>query len=578
MKVVNCIAVLVALLVSQPNAAQSQQDERATGSASRAEQQTGQSPLPEPALTNQSQSDSSRVSALIRQVRDGKTPAIRVQAIGALRQLWDHDRFPRIFDVLFEVRHDSDPAVRDAVFLMFAEHQRLCRCTINSLQDSPFQPCRYRHVVKGTPPIGYERDRVIPPRSAPTEQVATAISSGVPAGDGDGGPRKPGRGSNETPNATRIGPSVIRHAVGETNDSGSESDPSSPPLANDIAATAPENQEPDGGLVAARTDTNLVSLLETVTDGVSDCLPEACVATGNREFWEHQSSLVGDFLYLSPFGVDTLYGLAVDGIGASAVPTGSTAVADPAFRPGFRVGGSHRLSDVSSLTATFWHYEGNTRSGLDLPGGTGFVNSEIVHPNTLNVASDSLSATANYGIDFQMVDVAYRRVLRHGDHYAINGSIGLRYANLDQDLNSTFSILGATMVNTEIDYDGVGPRIGLDAELELDDGWLLYGQGAASFLTGEFRGTYRQDNVLTGPLASVDVSDDRIVSQLELELGFGWRNQEGTFGIFSGYYVGSWLNTMTTSTLIDAVQTNDFDNMDETLGFGGLTARVELRY
>jgi len=68
------------------------------------------------------------------------------------------------------------------------------------------------------------------------------------------------------------------------------------------------------------------------------------------------------------------------------------------------------------------------------------------------------------------------------------------------------------------------------------------------------------------------------VSQLELELGFGWRNQEGTFGIFSGYYLGSWLNTMTTSTLIDAVQTNDFDNMDDTLGFGGLTARVELRF
>ena len=557
MKLVNLMALVMVLVVSHQDASHSQdgQDSPVTDRGSQGAVSESVSP------GQGKESDSSRVARLLRLVRDGENATIRVQAIRSLRDLWDHDRFPEIFEVLFEVRNDPEPTVRDTVFLMFAEHQRVCCCTITAIRDTPFQPCAYRSIVKGTPLIAYERVRPTAARGTPTLPIGSAIPPSLPA-FGAVGQHKPSELSSEELKTTQSGQAVSGGTVPETE------------------ATEPETEatEPESGESQPQSDTTLVSVLETVTDGVSDYTPGGSGFLENHAFWEHQSSIIGDFLYLSPFGVNTLFGSAVDGIGASAVPTGSTAVADPVFQPGFRVGGSHRLSDVSSLTATFWHYEGDSRGGLELPGGTGLVRSEIVHPNTLNVASDSLAATANYGIDFQMVDVAYRKVLRHGDHYAINGSVGLRYANLDQDLDSTFSILGATMVNTEIDYDGVGPRIGLDAELELDDGWLLYGQGAASFLTGEFRGTYRQDNVLTGPLASVDVSDDRIVSQLELELGFGWRNQEGTFGIFSGYYLGSWLNTMTTSTLIDAVQTNDFDNMDETLGFGGLTVRVELRY
>jgi hypothetical protein len=550
MKLVNLMALVMVLVVSHQNVSHSQ-DEQDSPVADRA----SQGALSESVSPGQGkESDSSRVARLLRLVRDGENPTIRVQAIRSLRDLWDHDRFPEIFEVLFEVRNDPEPTVRDTVFLMFAEHQRVCCCTITAIRDTPFQPCAYRSIVKGTPLIAYERVRPTAARGTPTSQIGSEIPPGLPA-FGNVGQHKPGELSSEELKTTQAGQAASGRTVPKT------------------GAT-----EPESGESQSHSGTTLVSLLKTVTDRVSDCTPGGSASSENHAFWEHQSSIVGDFLYLSPFGVDTLYGMAVDGFGASAVPTGSTAVADPVFQPGFRVGGSHRLSDVSSLTATFWHYESDSRGGLDLPGGSGFVRSEVVHPNTLNVASDGLAATANYGIDFQMVDVAYRKVLRHGDHYAINGSFGLRYANLDQDFGSTFSVLGTTTVDTEIDFDGLGPRIGLDAELELDDGWLLYGQGAANFLTGEFRGTYRQDNVLTGPLASVNVSDDRIVSQLELELGFGWRNQEGTLGIFSGYYLGSWLNTMTTSTLIDAVQTNDFDNMDETLGFGGLTVRVELRY
>jgi len=154
----------------------------------------------------------------------------------------------------------------------------------------------------------------------------------------------------------------------------------------------------------------------------------------------------------------------------------------------------------------------------------------------------------------------------------------VRYANLDQDLHSEFSILGSTRVDTEIDFDGVGPRIGLDGELRLQRGWLMYGRSVASFMAGEFRRDFRQSNVLTGPLATVAVADDRIVSQLELELGLGWRNSRGTFRILAGYSLGAWFNTMTTASLIEGVQAGEFDHLDATLLFDGLTGRIEVRF
>ncbi|HID23121.1 MAG TPA: hypothetical protein EYP14_12065, partial [Planctomycetaceae bacterium] len=149
------------------------------------------------------------------------------------------------------------------------------------------------------------------------------------------------------------------------------------------------------------------------------------------EFWEHRTGLFGDFLYLSAREQDLPYATPVDGTIAGATPLGPTSVLDPGYSPGFRVGGSVRLGPLSSIQGTYWYYRSTDTDFLSMPGGTGWVRSEVTHPSTSSVAADSLSANASYDIDFQMADVVYRHVIWGDRNYVVNVAVGARYAHLD---------------------------------------------------------------------------------------------------------------------------------------------------
>ena len=311
--------------------------------------------------------------------------------------------------------------------------------------------------------------------------------------------------------------------------------------------------------------------------GCCECPSDAqrCCA---ESFWNHGSGFFGEFMFLSARDVDIPYATPVDGLGPTGVSVGQTSVVDPDHEPGFRVGGSLALDWRSSFSATYTHFESNTGDQVNLPGGTGFLRAELVGPNTQNVASDSLSASGNYDIDFQLGDFNYSAVLRGGCDYVLNYLVGVRYGRLDQDYQSTYAILGATTVDSNIDFYGIGPRFGLNGERLIRGGLLVYARSSASFLVGEFEAQYTQTNAVIGPQTAAGFQDDRLVSQLELELGLGWQTKCGRFRASAGYYISAWANTLTVPTWINAVQRNDMDEVDETLVFDGLTARAEVRF
>jgi hypothetical protein len=308
-----------------------------------------------------------------------------------------------------------------------------------------------------------------------------------------------------------------------------------------------------------------------------DCPPICCPV-----FWEHRHSIWGEFWYLQARNADINYATHVDGTINSFVPLAPSNVANPNYQPGFRVGFNYALDFKSSITGAFSYYESDTHDSVALAGGTGFLFPQLVHPTTLVTVTDRLSGDITHDIDFQFGELNYKSILRYGDYYALNWVIGVRYVNLDQDLNTVYTSGDVIRVNSEIDFDGIGPRIGLEGERSLGRrGMLVYAKGAANFIVGEFTADYRQNNVTTAvQQARAGMEDDRIVTQLELELGVGWERQccDRIWRLTAGYYVSSWINTLTTSAFIQGVQANDLDDMHETLTFDGLTVRMEIRY
>lgn len=297
------------------------------------------------------------------------------------------------------------------------------------------------------------------------------------------------------------------------------------------------------------------------------------------EIWEHQHRIFGEFLYLSPRGADLAYSTASMGTYANPNPVAPSLVADPDYSPGFKVGGAYALDCLSSIVGTYWWYSSDANGADSLPGGN-----QVFHrPETLRVEPNVqfgtvLDASSRYDIDFQMADLEHRKVLCGDECHVINRVVGVRYANLEQDFRGLYQGNDTITVDSEVDFAGAGPRLGLTGEWLGSKGFYYYGEGFVNVLAGRFTIDYNQMTNQVIQEARAGLTDDRFVTQLELELGLGWRNRCGNIHLRAGYYMNHWFNAITTPGFIDGVQANRIDDLDDTLSFDGLSARAEVRF
>ena len=308
--------------------------------------------------------------------------------------------------------------------------------------------------------------------------------------------------------------------------------------------------------------------------------PAPVCAVDCPEFWEHRSSVWGEYLLLRPRGTDIVYASTVDGTLATSVPTGDRSVSAFGYDSGFRVGAGWAIDRCSSITANYTWYETTTTDSVGLPGNGNFLLAETVHPNTINVAADSLASKAFYDIQLQMADVNYKALIIGGDDYALNYLVGVKYARLEQDFQARYSILGNTLVDTNVNFDGIGPRFGLEGERRNCYGMLGYAKASVNFLVGTCNADFTQSNVFAGNQARTGLEDSRVVTVPELEIGGGWQSEDGCIRITAGYYLASWFNMLTAPEYLSTVRDpqNSFEHSVRTLTLDGLTTRIEYRF
>jgi hypothetical protein len=302
--------------------------------------------------------------------------------------------------------------------------------------------------------------------------------------------------------------------------------------------------------------------------------------------WEHRTSYFAEFLYLHPRGIDMAHAMQQAGTGgAGTTPFGRVGVLDPGAEAGIRTGFNFCLDSCSSLAATFSHFESTARDSLDMPttpGMNGTVGSLVHHPGASLIGSAG-PVTAAYGVDFDTVDFDYRRLICGGEDGYLNYSLGVRYGRLEQNFvqQGTFAGAGgAIRTTTDIDFDGVGIRFGLDGERRIGCGaWTFYGKSSISALAGEYRSDYLMLNT-TGSvvLANSVWHDDRFTTVLDYELGLAWRDRCNRWRLSVGYTAAFWFNAVTTPEFIRAVQNSNFVDLGDTVSFDGLTARVEYQW
>jgi hypothetical protein len=288
-----------------------------------------------------------------------------------------------------------------------------------------------------------------------------------------------------------------------------------------------------------------------------------------------------DWLDLQVRGDDVAHAQQQNGIGgAGTVPFGDIGTLDIGYNSGIRVGGEIACDACSGVEMNYTYFSSNTRDSVDAPdieGGGGAVGSLVQHPGAAITASAG-PVEGTYDVDFQLADVVYRHLWMTGRKYAVNYLIGAEFGHLQQDFSQTGDFgggqSGTVDTSTSISFDGGGLKAGIDGEQRLCGCFFAYGKATAAALTGQFDSRYRMFNSTTDTLlARSKWEDDRVIGQLDSELGVGWTN--GRRRLSAGYMFSEWTNVVDTSSFIDAVQNNDYTDVKHSLTFDGLVTRLE---
>jgi len=310
---------------------------------------------------------------------------------------------------------------------------------------------------------------------------------------------------------------------------------------------------------------------------------------GSGVCWQIQ----GEFLYIRPSNAEVAFAQVVDGnvdADAAQIPIGATGVVTPFYDPGFRVSAARALGDRAAIGVSYAYFDTTSYSAVFAtdtpnPGANPLVRSLVLHPATPNANNRGDWAYGFEEIRFHLADVDYKAALIADSRSCLNVIVGARFASLVQDFNSAVVSQQAPteLMYSRVRYDGGGVRLGLEGERQAaGSGFLVYAKGTASFVAGTFRADYSQFTELEPFIADARWKSNRLVTMLDFELGAGWSSVDGGLRVTAGWMASGWLNTIRVADYIRAVQTSNYDFLDNAwdnaLMFDGLVFRAEWRF
>jgi hypothetical protein len=297
----------------------------------------------------------------------------------------------------------------------------------------------------------------------------------------------------------------------------------------------------------------------------------------------HCVEIYGEFLYLRPRDAEVAYAVGIDGpivpTNMPAIPVQITpiGVADIDFQPAFRFGFNVYLDPCNAIGAEYTRFEGGTSDHLAIQRPD-VIRSIVSHPGTGTAAQDWLEVDADLDHKFDIIDVNYTNVCYNDCTTRVAVVGGVRLVQHQQQFQANFAGTGTESVTTDVDFYGAGARLGVNLERKIGCHLLVYAKGFGSLVGGEFDAHYRQNQSYDPTVVDTNWNAGRLVGIWDLELGTGWVSDCGYYRVNVGYVYNAWTNAVQTDEWIQGVRANHFVDMDSTMTYDGLVARLEVRY
>ncbi len=196
------------------------------------------------------------------------------------------------------------------------------------------------------------------------------------------------------------------------------------------------------------------------------------------------------------------------------------------------------------------------------------------------------TAKGSQDTDVDAVDLVFGQWIRIGQRVDLHPFGGLRYAAIDTDDKGTYTDISNTAANNfqtaqfKSDFDGIGPRAGVDTAVHLGYGFSIVGTMAGSLLIGSTDSKYTtyNPNLTT---ASTNVyksgSSTTIVPELDARIGVDYMyafTPETSMNVQLGWQVVNYFD-VTNTDAVDIAVPNTVNNSED-FGYQGPYLRLQV--
>jgi hypothetical protein len=247
-----------------------------------------------------------------------------------------------------------------------------------------------------------------------------------------------------------------------------------------------------------------------------------------------------------------------------------------------RFGAAFRPSGSAwDFGATFTQFDTEGSSKAEAPTN-GFLFSTQSHPFQ-NDQADTATAKAN--LDYSSTNVEIGHTFQIGRQLGVRVFGGVQAAAIDR--NMTTKLDGVDYTNGKIkltnEFNGVGPRLGIEGKLLLGSGFSLFGRGAGSLMVGESSARFKEtDNDGADTVANIGYNQGgQLVPVLEAALGLDWEaalGKSAKINLSAGYEVQQLFNVTDNIRFSDAASPGVFTREKGDLNLHGFFVKGGLSF
>ena len=266
---------------------------------------------------------------------------------------------------------------------------------------------------------------------------------------------------------------------------------------------------------------------------------------------------------------------------------------------GFRLDGTYHIPvQGKDVEASWVHFDERqvSETSTAYRTGNGLANSvnlpwDYLTPGMLPVGSDSAqqefdSIHAKSEYDYDHLDLMFGQKLKVGNRVMLRPFAGVRWADIEA--KNTVSAIFNPDSGDDIsqnwrfntDFEGIGPRVGMDGDVDLGYGFGVSIRAGFSLLVGQEENDHlvRQNNATENSVDTLkhNVSDTiRVVPETDIKMGVNYTyvfNQTLSALVEVGYEVNNYFDALDKSVL------GTFDSVNSSTDFAwsGPYARLQL--